>query len=713
MERPPESLKPFANRIAGAVSSGEAPEMIRLLRLSGFLGGASGIAGIDAGDIFAPPPPDSGHIGIWEQRVENGRTCFVRRIEMMHEWQFWANLGRIEPKEAGRARIVLIGESVARGYLYDPQFTPAMALEVILKPQFPGGVEVVDLARTNLAHQVRELAVGALQLEPDAVVIFSGNNWGLAFPGPSEIAEIDEALDKEGIAGAKHFSETQIGSKARRVVSDIASAYARAAVPLVWVVPEFNLGDWRDLVTNAPHLPSGRNRDWLALMDEAQAALRDGETARAEASALAVVEADGGVCVAGLYVLAECRRRAGDADGERRFLEMARDAVSWDLSRRPIPRPYSVTQQAVREEGVRYGNQIVDLPALFEEYLDGAIPDRRLFLDYCHLTSEGIRVAMAATASCLLRALRGSDLPWYTLDSAHVAPSARIEAEASFLAAIVNGHWSPSSEVVRYYCERALSLSPHVSDLMLDYLELQTRSLVPMRMGGAEERIARLGSPLIQHYLLRLNEKRLDRLLLSAIAEALDTAGLDGSGRLAGLRREEHSVAVRDTDLLDYYYCSSADQPQEAAWRTPTGEKRYRHEAEFYKAYSGESRFVFVGEAGRPVRLAITCRLPPHAPPAAHLSVELNGRPQAVLDASRSWGSWELAAAAEAVRDGVNEVTLRWPTPEFPGDAALDSVRLELCEGKFPEFYPVFGEIHSFTASSDTPGRSGSAQTSG
>jgi hypothetical protein len=55
---------------------------------------------------------------------------------MMHEWDWWANLGRIEPKEAGRARVVLIGESVARGYLYDPQFTPAMALEMMLEPYF-------------------------------------------------------------------------------------------------------------------------------------------------------------------------------------------------------------------------------------------------------------------------------------------------------------------------------------------------------------------------------------------------------------------------------------------------------------------------------------------------------------------------------------------------------------------------------------------------
>jgi hypothetical protein len=37
--------------------------------------------------------------------------------------------------------------------------------------------------------------------------------------------------------------------------------------------------------------------------------------------------------------------------------------------------------------------------------------------------------------------------------------------------------------------------------------------------------------------------------------------------------------------------------------------------------------------------------------------------------------------------------------PEFPGEAAFEKVRLDLFERKFPAYYPVFGEIHSFTAS--------------
>jgi hypothetical protein len=37
--------------------------------------------------------------------------------------------------------------------------------------------------------------------------------------------------------------------------------------------------------------------------------------------------------------------------------------------------------------------------------------------------------------------------------------------------------------------------------------------------------------------------------------------------------------------------------------------------------------------------------------------------------------------------------------PQFDADKALEKARLKLIERKFPDFFPVFGEIHSFTAS--------------
>ena len=688
MERPPESLKSFGNRIARVVSQTGAPEMIRLMLLSGFQGGAARLSDLD--DV--PQSEELDHIGIWKRKVENGQICFVRRIEVMAEWHWWANLGRIEAKGAKR-RVVLIGESVARGYLYDPEFTPALALEKILAPYFGAdGIEVIDLARTNLGYKVRELAIAALQLQPDIAVIFAGNNWNVSEPRPSELTEIDDALLKDGIAGAKRICDQQIERNARGIVDDIASAYESSGVPLVWIIPEFNLRDWQDPITNAPRLGAGLNREWLGLLEEARSSLGDGDLSNASKLAARMIEIDQGVCMAGFYILAECSKRSNDIAAERKYLELARDSMSWDLSRMPTPRPYRVTQDVLREKTAGYKNQFVDLPVLFKEHLNGEIPDRRLFLDYCHLTTEGIRVAMGAAASCVLRALTGIDTLVTTDD---VAPPREIEAEASFLAAIMNGHCSQSYDVVHHFCARALKLSPHAGELMLNYIDFQTRRLLPMRMTEAEERIAKSGSSLMQRYLLRLNQKRLDKLLLDAIVNALAEVGIDARERVEQLRREEHSVVSTDIDLLDYYYCSATGQEQELAWLNRVEEKRYRPDADYYRAYWPESRFVFVGEAGCAVSLLLTCRLPNGE---GAISVLVNGKPQVEMVVNGEWSSWTINLDGEVVRDGLNEVAVRWPVVDFDNTGWIESVRQRVCERKFPEFYPIFGEIHSFRA---------------
>jgi hypothetical protein len=202
------------------------------------------------------------------------------------------------------------------------------------------------------------------------------------------------------------------------------------------------------------------------------------------------------------------------------------------------------------------------------------------------------------------------------------------------------------------------------------------------------------------YYVLRLNEKRLDRLLLDAIVDALADAGIEAQERLDRLRRDEHSLTLGDTNLLDYYYCSAANQLQELLWVTEGSYKSYLPcESQYYKAYSSESRFIFVGEEGCSVRLCLACRLPDSAAREAAISVELNAEPQVEILISREWSSWEIGLAGEAVRDGLNEVKVRWPIPEFASDEALERAVSNLYERKFPDFYPVFGEIHSFTAS--------------
>ena len=336
MQSLPESLKSFANRIAQAAVPANAIQMVRLLRVSGFFGNP-------ASEALAVPAGSSGqNVGIWEPKVANGKVSFVRRMEAMAEWTYWADVGRIEPK-GEKLRVLLIGESVARGYLYDPVFNPAIALQMILEAQFgEGKVEVIDLARTNLGFQITEVALNALQMEPDMAIVWAGNNWCVSEPSPSEIAEFDEAVAKQGIVASKEVIDNQLVRTAKRIVNQICTAYANKGVPVAWMIPEFNLRDWQDPLTSAPYLSVDLNNQWFELHDEAQSALHDQDVAKAASLAQQMIEIDRGLCVAGYYILAECSRKANDVESERKYLTLARDATSWDLSKTIVPRPYSV-----------------------------------------------------------------------------------------------------------------------------------------------------------------------------------------------------------------------------------------------------------------------------------------------------------------------------------------------------------------------------------
>lgn len=690
-----DSLKSFCSRVARAATSDDGAEAIRLLQLTGLMGYVDGVGRAPAPE--PEDPEDSASVGIWERKEEGDDVYYARRLDMIEDWNYWANVGRIE-KSTDKLRVAYLGESVARGFLYDPQYTPAEVLEKMLESRLgEGRVDVVDLARTNLGLEIRELALQALQLEPDVAVVFAGNNWNFPFPlKPEEMAPMDSVLRQEGLIGAQRFIEQRLANTVEGVLRDVSSRYRERGVPLIWMVPEFNLDDWRDPLSNAPQIDSASHREWLEERRQAEEAMEAGDFERAEKHAERMVELDDELTCTGLYILAECRRQRGDTEGQRRCLETARDALPWVPSRTTSPRTPAAARETVHRVAAELGDPVLDVPELFHDYLDGAIPGRRLFIDYCHLTSEGILVTMAAAANSVLAALGEEAPPWRELYDAELIPAPEVEAEASFLAAVHNAHWFQSFELVRHYCHRAVGYWPGIAEIMTRFIDIQTRS-TPMLMCREAEEISDLGSPLIQHYLLRYNNQQLDELLIDALVDALASVDVDARPKLSDLRRSEHSIAERPTDLLAYYYNSSAQQPQEVRWAVPRRAKLPRPESDFYKAYWLVSGFKFVGEAGLPARLELTCRLPSYSASPGAVILEVNGVEQGRLEAEHDWRTWEIHLPGDAVVEGINNIALRWPIPDFPGESELEKAVEGLVGGVYPEFYSSCGEIHTFT----------------
>jgi hypothetical protein len=688
--RPPEHLKSLANRLAVAASSSDGARVMELLGQSGLLGARE----------EARPAHKPGRIGIWEPKSKAGRVSYVRNVDAVAEWPRWANIARIEPKHT-RWRILFLGESVARGYLYEPFYTPAMVLQSLLEGVLgKGSVEVIDLARTDMGTEIKDLALSAVALEPDAIVIFAGNNWRpVDIVAESRRPEVDAILRSQGVAGLKQFAEDQLRLRARAVVEEVRDFYCARKIPVIWAIPEFNLGDWQDWRINAPHLCGDANREWLACCEQAEEALSREDFAGAEDLAQRMLQLDQGTNSYTFTMQARCRLAAGDVSSARTNLESALDARVWDWSQSLSPRCLTVSREEIKARGQCGVCMVVDLPELYREYLRGELPDRRLFLDYCHLTVDGVRLSMAAVAGRVADRLVGRAIDCRTLLADAPAPSAAVEAEGALLAAVHNAHWFQPQGIVEYFCSRAVSLSPHTANIMARFIELQTTP-TPALLSRPAEELSQLGGQAAQYLLGPYNIQQLDTVLLTSMACALERTGRPARAMLTERWVMHHDASVRRIDLLDYYYLSSAGQPHELLWATPP-ERNLREfaTADYYRAYWIESTFVFVARAQRSIQFELTCRIPDADGRGETVRVFVNDEAVADLPGERGWRKHTIQAPVCALREGLNCLRMRWPLPSGDQRAKLVAAADSLVHEPRRPLFQIFGEIHSLTAS--------------
>ncbi|WP_328912408.1 MULTISPECIES: hypothetical protein [unclassified Streptomyces] len=705
-----ESLKPLADRLARVLATEDGADLARLLETlwpSLTRAGHDTAARAPGAETGAKAAGADGvrRVGIWRAEDGGRATAWVRDEALRDQWRHWASVGRL-PAKGTRRRVVLIGESVARGYLYDPAYTPAGVLAAVLDAARPDEFEVIDLARTSLGLEVDGLALAAESLEPDAVVVFGGNNWRWTASGEaSEAALLAAALDADGIPGYRDHAHRTLRERAERTVAAISARYAAKGVPVLWIVPEFGLADWQDPLTGASHLPGDGNARWRAHHGRGLAAAAAGDPAAAAQEAHAMLALDRGTGAAAHRLLADAALAAGDPAAARGHLEAARDAYVWDPAVTAAPRCPTLVQDAIRDTAARHGADVLDCRELFAAHTGETVPGSRLFLDYCHLTSEGIRVVMAGAAAFLLRSPSGPDRSWPGLLVLAPLPSVAAEAEARFLAAVHNAHWWQPRERVGALLAEAVLLSDHLEPVLTAFLDLQA-TRAPKLLCPAAEDLLEYGSDQLHHYLFGYGHQQLDPLLSDAITEVLAGVGTDLEPELDRQRIEEHSAARQEVDLLDHYYCSAARQPYETEWLLPSPT---RHDRDFYQAFGARSDFVFVTERAEPVRLALTCRLPYPAGPGAEVTVLLNGDPLASAPCDDTWAAFDLELSAGTTAEGLNTLTLEWPVPAFPGRHGLDAMARDVLKGRLPAPYCPFGEVHTLTAGPAAPraGRGG------
>lgn len=691
--------------LARLLATPEGLRTARLLQAAGLLHAPATPAAPQT--PIRPPEP----ISIWEPREIDGELAFVRP-EPLPLGDHYALNRILRPKRAELPlRVAFFGESVAAGYLYAPHLTPARVLEAQLRAAGgDGNFEVIDLARTNetlagLAETVRT----SLQINPDVLVIFAGNNWDLLeTPEVSPYAASVEArqryaraLREEGIAGPVRLAREALQEKAGGTLDRIALIARAVQIPVVLVIPEVNLADWE---TRQPPtwLPADGAARWHSLCGDAQERLAQGDLAGAFAATSALRDLDGGAGAATWRLLARIAQMRGELDEAQRCALAEIDAAPYaTLAFLKAPQIHSAARGLLLHAIRTHGFTGVDLREIFAAHTGSPQPGRRLFLDYCHLTVEGIQVAMAAVAAAVLNlsGMLDGEVEWRTLLSRLPPPAISPEAEATarFGAAVHTAHRllpvGPKGPLLEHWCEAALDASPGVEAAMRDLIEARCAP-GPAVLTAAQQR--NLASPyrlLLQH---GWRWDYLDADLLAAIQTVLERRGRPNREEVIRRLLQHHPLREEGTDLTQPPYLWEplerffpevmrfADLPERATLRSPWP----------------KSSFCLVCDASRDIELALTARLPAVSGKdrQGRISVAVNGCEVGAVDAASRWRRMQIQVNSGDLRRGLNRLTLRWPAPDEDGTAALAVAveRLEL--GIAADLHPVWGELFSLIA---------------
>ncbi|MFG0315808.1 MAG: tetratricopeptide repeat protein [Planctomycetota bacterium JB042] len=337
----------------------------------------------------------------------------------------------------GATRIVLIGESAAAGFPFQPASTPARWLELRLGARRPDlDLEIVDTSIPGLQSDFfPPIARLAFDPPPDLVIVYAGNNEFLlsflaverARGAADRLVErlarssagvrwLRAALAPTGRAlenprnplSTEVFYDEPLGPLRRRVLDRLARnlrtvvrlardagaevLIARPAAALREAVPKSSVF--------AADVPEDARERFAALVEEARARTRRGDFGAADEAIAAAAHIDDEVAI--LHF-----RRGERLEAEGR-LDEARDAYrrALDLDERPVrvnAATAAVLERVAAAEGVAY----LDVDRAFADASPHGIVGEDLLVDHVHLTVGG----QHRLAGHLIDALRALRLP--------------------------------------------------------------------------------------------------------------------------------------------------------------------------------------------------------------------------------------------------------------------------------------------------------------
>jgi hypothetical protein len=648
--------------------------------------------------------PERKTIGIWDP-VVTGNGVLYNRNNKHPDARNWSMVNTI-PVKNNRKRLILLGESVARGYLFDPYFNPAMCLEQLLTQSGAIDAEVIDLAKVSIGiEELTTLTHDCLEAEPDAIIVFAGNNWfnSLRKALPNDlVAELEASIEKYSSVssnGKLHLNNTVLGNiqaaiEARMLeitntyIDILANIAATRKIPVVFIVPEFNLLDWKSTDTEQIlfRLPDEDLKNWLSYKTRAEALLAGNNYTEAAAWARKMIDTDMSHPL-GYELLSQYYLHTNNMPMAAESLEAARDTSVFCRSTGQA-RIYKVIQKALTESAPDKGIDIVNLSQVFREYSNGKPSGRDFFIDYCHLNDKGIIVAMTHTARKIVDLFAAESSSDSVIDPGSVEVDKTVRSIAYLCAAVHNAHYGQPQEIIDYLCAKALGEASVVFDVAEWYTDFSTRKTASVLCKSYENAIE--SEILIQYnrgkgFTSKPGYKLMDIELVDSMTTHLKAnGGDDKSDVITALRISQHGINVKGIDLLKPFYTTSSYDDY-LGTSTP-----------FYRSRNVVSGFYVIADEDSEGFFKITCRVPGTQLPDEAITITINGTEVAALAPSLTWKNHAFSVQKGVLKKGVNQLCISWPV--HAGNVELNATISN--PYIIDKLSAVFGDIHMFKASS-------------
>ena len=303
------------------------------------------------------------------------------------------------------------------------------------------------------------------------------------------------------------------------------------------------------------------------------------------------------------------------------------------------------------------------------------------------MTARGLAIVAAETAVAIA-GVTGTRLSERVVDVVRAMPpdiGQDAEALSHILAAVHNAHFGQRPEVLRYHCERAVSLSTEAAAHSARLLEILSLG-GPLWVSDAYDALSRGSS--FDRYVSGGTARDLGRFadfeLRQAVADALKPLP-EGPDRV---RRADETLRFRfegETvqDLLDP--CLGARTFVERA-----GHSLNPDQPVYRRLTGSHSYFWFVVPEGVPVQCRLELVLRSTNTRDGALLISLNHRDVGRLALSPSWSATHIALPVPRV--GPNEICLFW-SGTYDSQPQTEAAVLSLRRGAMPEVLPSLVDI--------------------